>query len=253
MGKSGLNKVIVTCAMSGAFAAVMSLEACKHEPLVAPDEGSDPVDTGYDWVPPPDTSYPVVVCDPDTMYFEQAVQPLLVSFCATEGCHDAITHEEGVRLYDYAHIMQQVSPGHPNQSDLLTHGIWQTGDDQMPPSDQPQLSNEQINTIVTWIQQGAQNNSCVPSTCDTASVTFAGTIAPTLNTFCTGCHGGSSPDGGIDLTTHAGVIPVVNDGTLAGAIQHQYGFSAMPPVGSGLSDCRINQVLDWIAQGGPNN
>lgn len=229
------------------------VEACKHEPLVTPEDNTGSTDTGYAWVPPPDTMPPAVVCDPDSVFFEQTVQPLLASYCATEGCHDAITHEEGVRLYDYAHVMQQVQAGNPNNSDLLTDGIWENGNDQMPPNGEPQLTQDQIDLIVTWIQQGAQNNSCVPSTCDTTNVTFSGTIAPTLNTFCTGCHGGSSPDGGINLTSYAGVVPVVNDGTLAGAIQHSYGFSSMPPVGSGLSDCRINQVLDWIQMGAPNN
>ena len=228
-------------------------EACKHEPLIIPDDGIGSTDTGYNWVPPPDTMPPAVVCDSDSVFFEQTIGPMLASYCATEGCHDAITHEEGVRLYDYAHVMQLVTPGQPNQSDLMTDGIWENGNDQMPPSDEPQLTQDQIQLVVTWIQQGAQNNSCVPSACDTTNVTFSGTIVPTLSTFCTGCHGGSSPDGGIDLTTYAGVGPTVNDGTLAGAIQHQNGFEAMPPVGSGLSDCRIQQVLDWIAQGAPNN
>lgn len=228
-------------------------EACKHEPLIIPDDGIGSTETGYNWVPPPDTMPPAVVCDSDSVFFEQTIGPMLASYCATEGCHDAITHEEGVRLYDYAHVMQLVTPGQPNQSDLMTDGIWENGNDQMPPSDEPQLTQDQIQLVVTWIQQGAQNNSCVPSACDTTNVTFSGTIVPTLSTFCTGCHGGSSPDGGIDLTTYAGVVPTVNDGTLAGAIQHQNGFEAMPPVGSGLSDCRIQQVLDWIAQGAPNN
>ncbi len=238
------------------LAAIITLLAavvgCKHEPLDPPITGTNG-GGGYQWVPPPDTAAQGVICDPDSIYFEQAVLPLLVSYCATAGCHDAITHEEGVRLYDYAHIMQQVSAGHANQSDLLTDGIWETGNDRMPPSDQPQLTQAQINTIVTWINQGAQNNSCVPSVCDTMNVTFSGTIAPTLNTFCTGCHGGSSPDGNLDLTTYNGVLPAVNNGSLAGSIQHQPSFATMPPMGGGLSDCRIRQVLKWIDQGAPNN
>lgn len=254
MRMSGLNKVIVACATGGVFVAVLSLGSCKHEPLVQPEEGGGVIDTNT-WVPPEDT-IPQVVCDPDTVYFEQAILPLIVSNCTgvgsgSAGCHNAAHHAEGVRLYDYTHIMQQVTPGNPNQSDLLTDGIWQNGNDQMPPSGP--MDPADIALIVTWIQQGAQNNSCVPTMCDTANVTYSATIAPTMSTFCTGCHGGSSPDGNIDLTTYAGLVPLVNDGRLAGSIQHQSGFSAMPPVGSGLSDCRINQVLDWIQMGAPNN
>lgn len=141
MRMSGLNKVIVACATGGVFVAVLSLGGCKHEPLAQPEDVGI-LDTGYNWVPPPDTTPPAVICDPDTVFFEQSVLPLLVSFCATEGCHDAISHEEGVRLYDYAHIMQQVQPGNPNNSDLMTDGIWENGNDQMPPASQPQLTSD---------------------------------------------------------------------------------------------------------------
>ncbi|HRH38903.1 MAG TPA: hypothetical protein PK760_11185 [Flavobacteriales bacterium] len=231
---------------------VVAMAACRHEPPDAPqDQGTG--GGGYSWTPPPDTMSAGVVCDPDTVYFEQAVLPLLVNYCATAGCHDAITHEEGVRLYDYAHIMQQVTAGHPNQSDLMTDGIWETGNDQMPPSDQPQMTQAQINTITTWINQGAQNNSCVPSACDTTNVTFSGTIAPIMSTFCTGCHGGSSPDGNINLTSHAGVVAVANDGRLMGSVRHQATFSSMPPVGGGLSACRIAQLQKWVNEGAQNN
>lgn len=248
------NKTFMLGTIGVLFGTTLMLDACKHEPLVQPEQGGGVVDTGS-WVPPEDT-VPQVVCDPDTVYFEQTILPLIVSNCTgvgsgSAGCHNAAHHAEGVRLYDYTHIMQLVSPGNPNSSHLLTQAIWQNGDDQMPPSGP--MDPADVALIVTWIQQGAQNNSCVPTMCDTANVTFSGTIQPTLNTFCNGCHGGYSPDGNLDLTTYAGVVPVVNDGRLAGSIQHQSGFSSMPPVGSGLSDCRINQVLDWIAQGAPNN
>lgn len=238
---------------SSAFLALLSLGGCKHEPLAQPEE-SEPPPSGHTWTPPEDTLPPLVVCDPNTVFFQQQVLPLLVSYCATAGCHDAITHEDDVRLYDYAHIMQHVEPGDPGESEILDDGIWEDDeDDRMPPEDEPQLTAAQIALIVTWIEQGAPNNSCVPSACELTNITFSGHIAPTLNTFCTGCHGGSTPDDGIDLTTYAGVSPLVNDGRLAASIQHLSGVAAMPPVGGGLSDCRIEQVLTWIAAGAPNN
>lgn len=43
------------------------------------------------------------------------------------------------------------------------------------------------------------------------------------------------------------------DGSLAGAIQHHANFAAMPPSGPMLSQCRIDQVLNWIQSGAPNN
>ena len=123
----------------------------------------------------------------------------------------------------------------------------------MPPYDHAQLDPGQIDDIMTWIQQGASNNSCEPSACDTVNVTYAGTVAPLIANMCTGCHSGPGPDGNIDLTTYTGVHAVAVLGTLSGAIQHQYGYSSMPPVGGGLSDCHIQQVLIWVQQGSPNN
>ncbi len=192
-------------------------------------------------------------CDTDTVYFAQSVLPLIVSNCAGPGCHDAITHEEGVRLYDYAHIMEQVSPGNPNNSDLLTDGIWETGDNVMPPSPNTPLTPEQQELIVTWIQQGAQNNSCTGG-CDTLNVTFSGTISPIVQNNCAGgsCHDASSPAANINLTTYAGVAQVANNGSLAGAIQHQSPYTSMPP-GLWLTQCQIDQVLIWVQAGSPNN
>lgn len=232
------------------LAIVALLTACKHEPPLPPNTGDDTEHTvgNGQWVPPPDTSFIGVMCDPDTIYFQQSILPIMVSYCASSGCHDAEYHADGVRLFDYDHIRNYVVAGSPVSSTLI-----EAMNNNMPPSDDPQLTPEQINALIVWINQGARNNSCVPTACDTVNVTFSGTIAPALNTFCTGCHGGASPDGGIDLSTHAGVLPLAIEGSLIGSIQHQVGFHSMPPEGSGLSACRIEQFTNWVDQGAPNN
>ena len=50
---------------------------------------------------PQDTTHP---CDPDTVYFEMDVLPILLSSCGKSGCHDA-TAQDGVRLDSYAATM----------------------------------------------------------------------------------------------------------------------------------------------------
>lgn len=238
-----------------AFACLVILfTACRHEPDVMPDEPFVFTDTGV-----VDTSGPAAYidpCDPDTIYFVQQVLPLIISNCTgvgsgSAGCHNLEHHAEGVRLFDYLHIMQQVTPGNPNQSDLLTDGIWQNGEDEMPP-DGP-MPDSLVQLIVTWIQQGAHNNSCVGG-CDTSNVTYNSTIRPLFLSKCAGgsCHDAASPAGSIDLTTYADAFSTANDGSLAGAIQHESGFSAMPP-SQWLSQCEIDQVLIWIQDGAPNN
>ncbi|MEO8588148.1 MAG: hypothetical protein ABI432_02175 [Flavobacteriales bacterium] len=230
---------------------VLIMQSCQHEPLIPPNTEDGGGGGGTVFVPPPDTSE-VVVCDPDTVYFEQTVLPLMIAYCATTGCHNSITHEEGVRLYDYSHIHQQVNPGHSSSSDII-QSINQGGEDHMPPYNHTQLDAGMIADIATWINQGALNNSCEPSQCDTLNITYSGTIAPLLSNQCTGCHGGSSPDGGINLTSYSGAQAVAANGHLAGAMQHQYGFTPMPSSTSSLSQCHIDQVLIWIQQGAPNN
>lgn len=231
----------------GALAMLVSLPACRHEPPVLPLEDLGGIGGGGGGGPWVNTD----PCDPDTVYFENTVLPLLVAYCAGPGCHDAITHEEDIRLYDYAHIMQQVTAGDPGESDLWSDGINETGEDAMPPAGEPQLSPEQEQLIYAWIQQGAQNNSCVG--CDTGNVTYAGSIQPLFQTACNGCHSGSSPDGGLDLTSYSTCNMIALDGRLAGAVQHQATYQAMPPSGGMLPQCAIDGILIWIEDGAPNN
>ncbi len=241
-GKNGSRFVIVF----GILTLVLLLGSCKHEPMdvqpVAPI-GATNVN------PPPDT-VGVVICDPDTVYFEQTVLPMMVSYCATAGCHNAASHQSGVRLYDYAHIHQYVSPGNPSgTSSELIYAV----NSNMPPFNHPQLTSAQVADLVTWITQGALNNSCQPTVCDTSNVSYSGTIAPLMANMCNGCHGHTYPDGGLDLTSYNVMNIIALDGRLAGSIQHQNFYYSMPPVGSGLSPCHIQQVLTWIQHGAPND
>ena len=48
-----------------------------------------------------------------------------------------------------------------------------------------------------------------PTTCDTATVTYSGTVATILNSNCNGCHGGTAGAGaGIKLDTYPAVVIV---------------------------------------------
>lgn len=226
-------------------ALIVGFAACKHEPLLAP---VDPLEDDGVVIPPPP---PEVVCDPDTVYFAQDILPLLISSCANPDCHDAIDPEDDIRLYNYDHIIDHVTPGDPGNSEILEDGIWETGDDQMPP-DNP-LDPSVVDQIVTWIEQGALNNSCQESFCDTSNVTYSGTIAPILQYKCNGCHSGSSPQAGILTNSWGAANGLAMDGRLAGVIQHQNGYVGMPLTGGMLPQCQIDQILIWINDNAPNN
>lgn len=231
---------------------LLSAPGCKHEPIELPvvDDGGGGgnngglVDPGL-WITPINTD----PCSPDSVYFQNTVFPLLVSYCASAGCHDNITHAEGVRLYDYAHIMNDVEPGSPGQSNIWSDGI----QDGMPPQGHPQTTSAQEQAIYQWILQGAQNNSC--NGCDTTNVTYSATIRPIFQNKCVGCHGGNNPSGGLNLTTWSACNTIALNSQLEGTVKHLTNYSPMPPFvdGSYLPACDIYKLMIWKRQGAPNN
>lgn len=238
---------------------LLTLHACVHEPFWPDGSPFVPIDTGGTTGPgdtivlPPDTlaGHP---CDPDTVYFQRDVLPILISNCAMSGCHDAATAQEGIVLASYAQVMAsgEVVPGDLDEGDLYEAITENDPDKIMPPPPATPLTGAQIAVIRTWIQQGARDLTCDEGGgCDTTQVTYTTYIRPLMQTYCTGCHSGSSPSGGIGLTTHAEVVAVAATGALYGAMAHETGYAAMPQGGDKLSACRIDQVAAWIRAGTP--
>lgn len=233
--------------MALAMMTFVMLEGCKHASLVEPD----PVDPGD---PPIEEAPP---CDPEVVYFEQDVLPILQSSCGYSGCHDAATAEEGIVLVSYASMMNSeesnlVVPGQPQNSELYEVLVKDNPDKLMPPPGEGgPLSQEQIDLIWTWLEQGAVNNSC--ANCDSTLASYSGAIELTLAASCTSCHSGANPDGQVDLTSHANVVDAVTNRNLMGCIRHDAYAPAMPPSGNALTDCQIQQFQNWIDAGMPND
>ncbi len=194
-------------------------------------------------------------CDSDSMYFQNTILPLIVSSCAKSGCHDAISHEDGIVLDNYQNIMNhgEIRPGNPGNSDLFELITENDPDDVMPPPPFAPLSQADIDKIALWINQGAQNNSCSDATCDSSFVSYSANILPILQSKCTGCHNSTLASGQVNLTGYSNAVIYAQNGRLLGAISHDAGFIAMPPAGSQLSDCEIALVRTWIRNGSPNN
>ncbi len=237
-----------------AIAGAASIQSCKHSPLdILIEDPIEPIDTTGGG----DTTLITSNCDPDTVYFENDIYPILISNCAISGCHDAETHEEGINLSTYAKVMSShiMKPSDPYDSEFYDV-VTETGDDLMPPPPMASLTDEEIALIILWQEQGALDNSCTD--CDTSAVTFSGTILPIMNAYCTGCHDASSPSGGISLTAYLGtgsndgIVDVASDGRLMGALNGDVGFVAMPP-GSMLPQCLIDQIRIWVDAGYPED
>ena len=196
---------------------------------------------------------PAADCSPDTVYFKQTILPLVTSNCAKSGCHDAISHKEGVILTDYTTIMREVKVSSPASSDLYKC-LNKTGDERMPPAPAAEFSLSNKALLLKWIQQGAKNNSCSnTANCDTVNVTYTASVAPILKTYCVVCHSATSPSAGVDLSTFAGVKVQAANGRLIGSITHAVGYKPMPSSTSKLGSCEINQIQVWITKGTLNN
>jgi hypothetical protein len=183
--------------------------------------------------------------------FTRDIFPAVVSRCATTGCHDAVSHEEGYNFTSYAGIMRSVSAGSLSRSKLYQVINLTSGESKMPPSNSSQLSAAEIDSIGKWIGYGALNENC-GEVCDTINpVTFSGTIWPIMQTSCTGCHSGTTPSGNVLLSSYNNVATVASSGLLLKSLNGT-GVTKMP-VGTSFSTCRIRQFQIWINNGFTNN
>jgi mono/diheme cytochrome c family protein len=221
---------------------VLLLNACRHEIL---NPNNDP-GTGGGGNPPPTST-----CSPDTVYFVNQVMPLISSNCTMSGCHDNITHADGVNLTTYARIMKYVVAGNAAGSKLYKV-IIKTNGDRMPPPPMPAFTAAQKAIIEKWINQGAKNNNCTAS-CDTAVFTYSGAVKPIMDAKCSGCHNPSNLGGNIDVSTYTPLRVVALNGKLYGSVAHLTGYSPMPKNSAKLSDCEIRQIQKWVTAGALNN
>ena len=91
--------------------------------------------------------------------------------------------------------------------------------------------------------------------CDTVNMEYMADVVPILQNNCYRCHGSNSNSGsfGIVLEGYNNIKPYAESGTLLGVISHAQGFVPMPQDAAKLSDCNINKIRSWIANGIQNN
>ncbi|MCH7965480.1 MAG: hypothetical protein IH852_16240 [Bacteroidetes bacterium] len=96
-----------------------------------------------------------------------------------------------------------------------------------------------------------------------SNVSFSKDISQIFELKCVSCHGNGGLDGGVDLTTWAGVVDprIVIPGEadtspLVWTIEQRSGFPIMPPRDSPflpLTSKQIQGVKTWIDEGAKNN
>ena len=189
-------------------------------------------------------------CNSDTVYFTNDILPLLVSNCATTGCHDSHSQRGGIDVTSYWKLIDSgiVKIGRHKRSSLYTC-LSASGENLMPPSGGPlSASNQEL--IAKWIDQGAHFNTCL--SCDTSLYTFSADIWPIIQNNCTGCHNSTNPGGGFYMQNYTDVKNMADNGALMGSILAD-GYQLMPKNTNGLSTCQINKIQNWINHGALNN
>lgn len=223
-----------------AFVSLVCVVACVH----------DPDDLIIDTTPQLAAG---ILCDADSVYFQNDILPILESYCAYSGCHGDGSAEEDVDLEGYTNTIETggVGPGDAANSELY-QVLVDTGGDIMPPVDDGgPLAQELIDLIELWINQGALNNSC--EGCSEGDVTWSLTVQPLMVSSCQGCHSGVDPDGGVALENYTDVMSIALSGSLMGTVTESDGYELMPYQANALMDCQIDQLQDWVDQGAPEN
>ncbi len=211
--------------------------ACKHD-VPIPEPSNDPTVSEN--------------CSTDTVYFQNTILPILVSNCAMSGCHDAGSASEGIVLTDYVQIIStgSIDPGNAGNSDLFDAITEDNPDKIMPPPGGSSLSEEEINSIQIWINQGAKNNSC--ASCDTSVYTFSAGVWPIVESNCQGCHTTSNAGNNYHQFNNWNDI-VADSEAFWGSISNTGGYSIMPQNTNGLNDCQKIIIRIWLDAGAPNN
>lgn len=89
--------------------------------------------------------------------------------------------------------------------------------------------------------------------CEFGEISYTNDLVSIIDLYCNGaCHNATDRQGNVVLETYNNVKPYLDDGSFIGSIKYDPSFAAMPP-GSKLSQCDIDKIDSWIANGAPNN
>jgi hypothetical protein len=93
------------------------------------------------------------------------------------------------------------------------------------------------------------------SQCDTTSITYAKSVVPIIQNYCLSCHSNStsSMGGNIKLEDYADIKLRADDHRLLGSVDHQSGYSPMPPGSKKLDECNVSTIRIWVNASAPNN
>lgn len=231
--------------VSFVFAAVILITySCKHEIIYPSDYGYP--GTPYVSYTPPDTIPKGKKCNPDSVYFDNEILPILTSNCTM--CHNSNSGgEENFDLRSWTGVMNSgiVRPGKPSSSKFYKVITAPGGEDLMPRAPYSRLSQAQVDLIYKWIAQGAKYLTC--NACNPKDSSFKSAIKPFIDNNCVGCH----KSGKIILTDYTNIKNNIEK--IICSISYTNGYLKMPQGAPKVSDCVITQFTKWKNDGAKDN
>ena len=132
--------------------------------------------------------------------FEKHIRPIFLARCGK--CHSSRSRKGGLDLSNMAGLRKGGESGESvvlkTPAESLLWSRIDAGD--MPPEDEPQLTEQEKSLVQEWIQAGAR------STGGQAAVVTQHQVYPYLYTRCIVCHGARKQSGGLDLRTAASML-----------------------------------------------
>ncbi len=135
--------------------------------------------------------------------FEADIKPIFEAKCTR--CHGSDVQKAALDLSSPAAIRRGGESGaiieFHNPKESLLYEYIQEG--YMPPEEEPSLSEEEIRTICSWMEHGAEMMGGAP---DSEAALNQHDVLPILRLRCVTCHGGQTREGGLDVRSRESLL-----------------------------------------------
>ena len=197
-----------------------------------------------------------------TLLFEKDILPIFSTYCFT--CHGKSSPELGMDLRSAASVLRGshngpvIEKGSPESSrlfQLVSKHLMP------PPAFESIVPDPDVETLRRWIATGAHSSQAdgeIPEVARRQISHFENEIQPIFDARCSACHGGETPQSGLDLTSLASALkggkhgPVILEGFSDKSILiRQLQSGAMPPTGVGepINKAELELIRGWIDKG----
>lgn len=186
-----------------------------------------------------------------SLALESAAMSVIKNKCVA--CHNATSPGGGIDYITDINALKYyrlVLPGEPQISPLyqaISQGI-------MPPSSP--LAQAQTQAIYDWILKGMITGTApvAPPSALPLAANYKSIYANIIQVNCLGCHSAANPMAGINLSTYAGLMNIVQAGnTAASSFYTSTQAGTMPKNKAPLNNTQLTVIRDWIVAGALNN